>query len=359
MLEALYRHLSSEGVDFQGILESHLVRSGRRVAKATTDVYVAHDTTAARSPESPSGTASASSTARSRASSPTRPWRWQRTGSERRSDCSPLRSSPARALRPSKATKGEGGTVVSPRRRLARRTKLGWFTWPIVRATRTACSRSSPRRATASSFARRRTASSRSKAKGAPISSTQPRKRANATRSTCQSRNAEATSRHGRAGARHRHVPARRLRTCERVRPQRTVDRREPTPARGRGAPLLARPDGRDREARDSKLGTGPFAPARSATQIINPVRRGRADGRALTARRRRGRSMIGALRTDPVDRTLAALHRACRRRAAARPQHGNLLARRRHARRCRGVCVSSPFRHTAPGCAFVRRRAR
>jgi hypothetical protein len=46
MLEALYRHLSSEGVDFQGILESHLVRSGRRVAEASTDVYVAHDTTA-------------------------------------------------------------------------------------------------------------------------------------------------------------------------------------------------------------------------------------------------------------------------------------------------------------------------
>jgi hypothetical protein len=46
MLEALYRHLSSEGVDFQGILESHLVRSGRRVQAATTDVYVAHDTTA-------------------------------------------------------------------------------------------------------------------------------------------------------------------------------------------------------------------------------------------------------------------------------------------------------------------------
>jgi hypothetical protein len=46
MLEALYRHLSSEGVDFQGILESHLVRSGQRVAKASTDVYVAHDTTA-------------------------------------------------------------------------------------------------------------------------------------------------------------------------------------------------------------------------------------------------------------------------------------------------------------------------
>lgn len=46
MLEALYRHLSSEGVDFQGILESHLARSGRRVTVAPTDVYVAHDTTA-------------------------------------------------------------------------------------------------------------------------------------------------------------------------------------------------------------------------------------------------------------------------------------------------------------------------
>jgi hypothetical protein len=46
MLEALYRHLSNEGVDYQAILESHLVRSGRRVAAATTDVYVAHDTTA-------------------------------------------------------------------------------------------------------------------------------------------------------------------------------------------------------------------------------------------------------------------------------------------------------------------------
>lgn len=46
MLEALYRHLSSEGVDFEGILESHLVRSGRRVAASKTDVYVAHDTTA-------------------------------------------------------------------------------------------------------------------------------------------------------------------------------------------------------------------------------------------------------------------------------------------------------------------------
>lgn len=45
MLEALYRHLSSEGVDFQGILESHLARSGRRVAAASIDVYVAHDTT--------------------------------------------------------------------------------------------------------------------------------------------------------------------------------------------------------------------------------------------------------------------------------------------------------------------------
>jgi Transposase DNA-binding/Transposase DDE domain len=46
MLEALYRHLSSEGVDFQGILGSHLARSGGRVAGASTDVYVAHDTTA-------------------------------------------------------------------------------------------------------------------------------------------------------------------------------------------------------------------------------------------------------------------------------------------------------------------------
>lgn len=46
MLEALYRHLSSEGVDYEAILESHLARSGRRAAAATTDVYVAHDTTA-------------------------------------------------------------------------------------------------------------------------------------------------------------------------------------------------------------------------------------------------------------------------------------------------------------------------
>jgi hypothetical protein len=46
MLEALYRHLSSRGVDFQAILESHLARSGRRVIEATTDVYVAHDTSA-------------------------------------------------------------------------------------------------------------------------------------------------------------------------------------------------------------------------------------------------------------------------------------------------------------------------
>lgn len=45
MLEALYRHLSSEGIDFEGIVESHLARSGRRVGTAKTDVYVAHDTT--------------------------------------------------------------------------------------------------------------------------------------------------------------------------------------------------------------------------------------------------------------------------------------------------------------------------
>jgi hypothetical protein len=45
MLEALYRHLSSEGVDFEGILKSHVDRSGLRVSGAGK-VYVAHDTTA-------------------------------------------------------------------------------------------------------------------------------------------------------------------------------------------------------------------------------------------------------------------------------------------------------------------------
>jgi hypothetical protein len=46
MLEALYRHLSNTGVDYEAILESHLACSGQRIAAATTDVYVAHDTTA-------------------------------------------------------------------------------------------------------------------------------------------------------------------------------------------------------------------------------------------------------------------------------------------------------------------------
>lgn len=44
MLEALYRHLSNEGVSFETLLEPHVLKCARRVDEAG-DVYAVHDTT--------------------------------------------------------------------------------------------------------------------------------------------------------------------------------------------------------------------------------------------------------------------------------------------------------------------------
>jgi hypothetical protein len=50
MREALYRHLASEGVNFDGIVKGHISRTGVRVAAASTSVYAVHDTTACTFP---------------------------------------------------------------------------------------------------------------------------------------------------------------------------------------------------------------------------------------------------------------------------------------------------------------------
>ncbi|HYG68933.1 MAG TPA: IS4 family transposase [Anaeromyxobacteraceae bacterium] len=46
MREALYRHLGSEGVNFDALLQSHVTRTGARVRAADGLVYALHDTTA-------------------------------------------------------------------------------------------------------------------------------------------------------------------------------------------------------------------------------------------------------------------------------------------------------------------------
>jgi transposase-like protein/DDE family transposase len=46
MREALYRHLSSEGVNFDAILKGHFARTASRVASSKSFVYALHDTTA-------------------------------------------------------------------------------------------------------------------------------------------------------------------------------------------------------------------------------------------------------------------------------------------------------------------------
>jgi hypothetical protein len=46
MREALYRHLSSDGVQFDAILKGHITRTGLRVAASKDVVYAVHDTTA-------------------------------------------------------------------------------------------------------------------------------------------------------------------------------------------------------------------------------------------------------------------------------------------------------------------------
>jgi hypothetical protein len=178
---------------------------------------------------------------------------------------------------------------------------------------------------------------------------------------TCRRRAGRIPCLEGGAGARRRHVPCT---PAPYLRPGPPAAHRRSEGAdacaRPRG-PLLARPDGRDSEVRRTairRLSTWPFAPAPPRSR--DPARRGRADGRALTARRRRGRSMIDALRADTVDRTLAALHRACRRRAATPPTSTGTSSRDVGTH---GGAAASAFRRPSvirrPVAHFVRRRAR
>ena len=46
MREALYRHLASDGVNFEAILKGHVTRTASRVVTSKSFVYAVHDTTA-------------------------------------------------------------------------------------------------------------------------------------------------------------------------------------------------------------------------------------------------------------------------------------------------------------------------